>query len=233
MSTITKSSGLTHGLLDCRVRRVKCDETRPTCLKCQRAGRQCDGYSKKYFPVDTRAIAEDASRLPVGWWQCEECAREVDPNLWGYVCPDCSFVNEVARSEARPQTQAVLTQSTVPVMPLAIMDRVETDANVDSQPESPHVSSVSILTSHKPSRCCRWRVCHTIICIGILTFIGSLTLAMWWSMAKDDVSGGFTMAAYIVAVGGLPLASIQMRHNQRCRCWKNTRDESESGLDSG
>ncbi|KAH8651020.1 hypothetical protein BX600DRAFT_441467 [Xylariales sp. PMI_506] len=28
----------------CRVRRLKCDETRPHCLKCQRAGRDCLGY---------------------------------------------------------------------------------------------------------------------------------------------------------------------------------------------
>lgn len=29
----------------CRERRIKCDETKPTCLKCIRSGRTCSGYS--------------------------------------------------------------------------------------------------------------------------------------------------------------------------------------------
>lgn len=29
----------------CRERRIKCDETKPVCLKCTRSGRQCSGYS--------------------------------------------------------------------------------------------------------------------------------------------------------------------------------------------
>lgn len=29
----------------CRERRIKCDETKPTCLKCTRSGRTCSGYS--------------------------------------------------------------------------------------------------------------------------------------------------------------------------------------------
>lgn len=29
----------------CRERRIKCDETKPTCLKCTRSGRTCSGYA--------------------------------------------------------------------------------------------------------------------------------------------------------------------------------------------
>ena len=29
----------------CRTRRVKCDETRPECVRCQKSGRKCDGYA--------------------------------------------------------------------------------------------------------------------------------------------------------------------------------------------
>ncbi|KAK0123739.1 hypothetical protein ONS95_008746 [Cadophora gregata] len=32
------------GCNNCKNRRVKCDETRPQCLKCVRSGRQCEGY---------------------------------------------------------------------------------------------------------------------------------------------------------------------------------------------
>ena len=33
------------GLNYCRIRRVKCDEAKPACLKCKSTGRRCDGYS--------------------------------------------------------------------------------------------------------------------------------------------------------------------------------------------
>ena len=49
------------------------------------------------------------------------------------------------------------------------------------------------------------RLCHVIIAIGLLTLLISLTIALWWSLTKNDVSGGFTMAAYVVAIAGLPL----------------------------
>ncbi|PVH83396.1 hypothetical protein DL98DRAFT_413024, partial [Cadophora sp. DSE1049] len=33
------------GCLNCKTRRMKCDETRPQCIKCVRSGQQCDGYT--------------------------------------------------------------------------------------------------------------------------------------------------------------------------------------------
>lgn len=35
------------GCTTCKIRRVKCDETKPSCLRCVRFGHQCDGYSNK------------------------------------------------------------------------------------------------------------------------------------------------------------------------------------------
>ncbi|KAH6696708.1 hypothetical protein BKA61DRAFT_622928 [Leptodontidium sp. MPI-SDFR-AT-0119] len=35
------------GCQTCKIRRVKCDETKPSCLRCVRFGHQCDGYSNK------------------------------------------------------------------------------------------------------------------------------------------------------------------------------------------
>ena len=32
------------GCVTCKIRRVKCDETKPECLKCMKSGRKCDGY---------------------------------------------------------------------------------------------------------------------------------------------------------------------------------------------
>ncbi len=34
-------------LIRCRTRRVKCDETKPSCLRCEKFGHKCDGYVQK------------------------------------------------------------------------------------------------------------------------------------------------------------------------------------------
>ncbi|KIN05124.1 hypothetical protein OIDMADRAFT_39518 [Oidiodendron maius Zn] len=46
------------GCNNCKIRRVKCDETRPQCIKCLRAGRHCDGY-----PPPKRTSGDAAIRL--------------------------------------------------------------------------------------------------------------------------------------------------------------------------
>jgi Fungal specific transcription factor domain len=38
-----------------RVRRIKCDETKPCCLRCTRTGRSCDGYERKLTQNSRRA----------------------------------------------------------------------------------------------------------------------------------------------------------------------------------
>ncbi|KAE9381930.1 hypothetical protein N431DRAFT_551928 [Stipitochalara longipes BDJ] len=35
------------GCLTCKVRRIKCDETRPHCVRCTSTGRKCDGYGSR------------------------------------------------------------------------------------------------------------------------------------------------------------------------------------------
>src|SRR3954470_12179261 len=45
------------GCVTCKVRRVKCDESKPFCLKCTKSGRRCDGYvplKTWVFEVKTR-----------------------------------------------------------------------------------------------------------------------------------------------------------------------------------
>ncbi|EPE34444.1 Zn2/Cys6 DNA-binding protein [Glarea lozoyensis ATCC 20868] len=38
------------GCITCKVRRIKCDETKPTCQKCSTTGRKCDGYASDISP---------------------------------------------------------------------------------------------------------------------------------------------------------------------------------------
>ncbi|TIC90998.1 Transcriptional regulatory protein moc3 [Colletotrichum higginsianum] len=38
------------GCVTCKIRKVKCDETKPACLRCNKTGRKCDGYLPPKLP---------------------------------------------------------------------------------------------------------------------------------------------------------------------------------------
>ncbi|KZL86641.1 c6 zinc finger domain protein [Colletotrichum incanum] len=48
------SSKVRTGCLTCKVRRVKCDEAKPNCLRCSSAGRVCDGYQPPAPPASNQ-----------------------------------------------------------------------------------------------------------------------------------------------------------------------------------
>ncbi|TVY23371.1 Transcriptional regulatory protein [Lachnellula hyalina] len=58
------------GCNNCKIRRVKCDETRPQCNKCVRAARHCDGYpayrrtTEAAIPIAPRPGGNNASSYP-------------------------------------------------------------------------------------------------------------------------------------------------------------------------
>lgn len=53
------------GCLTCRIRKVKCDEAKPSCTKCISTGRTCDGYSTLPFSrTDLRAASAEQGYLP-------------------------------------------------------------------------------------------------------------------------------------------------------------------------
>ncbi|XMA20463.1 hypothetical protein WAI453_013254 [Rhynchosporium graminicola] len=55
------------GCNNCKVRRVKCDETRPQCAKCVRSNRQCEGYPAHKRTVESVIpIAPRPEILPTG-----------------------------------------------------------------------------------------------------------------------------------------------------------------------
>jgi hypothetical protein len=52
------------GCVTCKIRRVKCDETKPFCLKCTKSGRRCDGYVPlKTWVFEVRTQDELSSSL--------------------------------------------------------------------------------------------------------------------------------------------------------------------------
>ena len=50
-------------MVRCRIRRVKCDETRPQCLKCQTSRRICDGYLPDESFIPRRQLAATVRNL--------------------------------------------------------------------------------------------------------------------------------------------------------------------------
>ncbi len=53
------------GCLTCRIRKVKCDEGKPTCARCTSTGRTCDGYSTLPFSrSDLRAASAEQGCMP-------------------------------------------------------------------------------------------------------------------------------------------------------------------------
>lgn len=64
------------------------------------------------------------------------------------------------------------------------------------------------------------RACHVFIFLGFLTIVGSLVPAIWRSVARNDTSGGFSLAQYILGVGVVVIGCMVAVHSKRCTCWQ-------------
>ncbi|KAL8388500.1 hypothetical protein RB595_009205 [Gaeumannomyces hyphopodioides] len=54
------------GCITCKVRKVKCDEAKPFCVRCMKSGRQCDGYLDPSVMASRRKSNRDGRALSVG-----------------------------------------------------------------------------------------------------------------------------------------------------------------------
>ena len=66
--------------------------------------------------------------------------------------------------------------------------------------------------------------CWIIIILGSVIIAGSFAVGLFYSIAKDQMGAGFTVAGWIIAVGTLALAVPMTLHYPRCKCWKKTAD---------
>lgn len=85
----------------------------------------------------------------------------------------------------------------------------------------------------KSSRIPPIRMCIFLICLFLLTLALSLSLALWWAETHDDISGGFTVGSYIVAIAGIPIGLASLIHFRSCKCWecKGSRQECSRSED--
>ncbi|KAE8408869.1 hypothetical protein BDV37DRAFT_136663 [Aspergillus pseudonomiae] len=89
------------GCLTCKIRRVKCDEQRPDCLRCTSTGRHCDGYpsdnsalvqkwtwrpaSINSYCIPFKVPGSQADRQLLHYYCCqaaESLSTYTDPTLW-------------------------------------------------------------------------------------------------------------------------------------------------------
>ena len=62
--------------------------------------------------------------------------------------------------------------------------------------------------------------CYVLIFLGLLTVIGSLLPGIWRASSSNDLSGGFSLAQYILGVGIFIVGSMVAIHSKSCECWK-------------
>lgn len=85
-----------------RIRRVKCDETKPRCLKCQNTGRTCDGYLPDQNFIPRRQLVAAVRNLSTIVPVCQALSRSPSP-----FRPD-SDLFDVFRHHTAPTTTSFL-----------------------------------------------------------------------------------------------------------------------------
>ncbi len=65
------------------------------------------------------------------------------------------------------------------------------------------------------------RPCYILVFLGFLSIAGSLAPAIWRANTQDDLSGGFTLAQYILGVGIFVVGSMVAIHSRTCVCWQS------------
>lgn len=89
-----------------------------------------------------------------------------------------------------------------------LLDRIEDlEAQVDAQ------------TSSKDTLDSATYFCYYLVATLFLLVASSFGLAVYWAIAHNDVSGGFTMGSYIATVATLPVGVVGYRHSHSCQCW--------------
>jgi hypothetical protein len=118
-----------------------------------------------------------------------------------------------------PETQEGIELQPTTGPSQAVMDLARiSQAQTLSMAPTGSASTSSTTTKHK--RRLSLPTCWIIIMLASLVVGGSLVVGLFYSIAKDQMGDGFTVAGFIIAVGTLALAVPITQHYPRCRCWK-------------
>ncbi|KAI0454470.1 hypothetical protein F5B21DRAFT_238354 [Xylaria acuta] len=93
------------------------------------------------------------------------------------------------------------------------MDRTQGNNSCQSSNATATMSSLPPLPAGK-------RICYYLIATVAFGVLASFGLALWWAQSQGDVSAGFTIGGYVIAVDALVVAVVGVVHRSGCRCWK-------------
>ncbi len=104
------------------------------------------------------------------------------------------------------------------------------EASTSRTPQLPMAESNNLNEAECPSTATRHTMktkkrpsippCYLLIFLGLLTVIGSLIPGLWRANSRNDLSGGFSLAQYILGVGIFVVGSMVAIHSKTCECWK-------------
>ena len=92
-------------------------------------------------------------------------------------------------------------------------------ATSDNSDESNPPSTATSYAKKPEKRTCI-PPCYLLIFLGLLTVVGSLLPGLWRASSRNDLSGGFSLAQYILGVGIFVVGSMVAIHSKSCECWK-------------
>lgn len=64
------------------------------------------------------------------------------------------------------------------------------------------------------------RTCYILVVLGLATIVGSLGPALWRATEYGDISGGFSLAQYILSVGVFVVGCMVAIHSKSCSSWR-------------
>jgi len=109
------------------------------------------------------------------------------------------------------ETERGVTLSTVP----SILEAQPSQSTVTASQH--HANNCD--QTHRKTSLLFVRPCYVLIFLGVLTFVGSLVPALWRSTMRNDISGAFSLAQYILGVGTFAVGSMVAIHSKTCKCW--------------
>ncbi|MCJ1311233.1 hypothetical protein MMC25_004904 [Agyrium rufum] len=146
------------GCITCKAKRLKCDETKPTCLKCQKRNVVCEGYKKewkwKLAEKDTFRLKGEESKARRGSVKSEDHTSPISRNSSGpssipAVSQGFQFDNAYisnAHTYKRPSSRQTSQDPTLKVSyPCQQSHPDYVRAQVASSPMEPYVSQCRLL----------------------------------------------------------------------------------------
>lgn len=109
-----------RGCQMCRTRRIKCDETKPTCLQCQKSRRQCPGYKDDFdivFRNETQATERRARRATNSKKYNSQVTLAAQQSAYATVQAAGGMSPSAVRMELSPRSDVDVTRALVPVEP--------------------------------------------------------------------------------------------------------------------